>query len=83
MSKYTGGEVASYFPVYTEMSSSIVTALKSLGIQSKFSYRSEIAKANDIKSYIGTASQNIKMLNLLKQGKLIMPYLWTKLKGRD
>ena len=73
VSKYTGEEVVTCFPVYSGTASSIVTALQSLGIQSKFSYRSEIAKANDIKSYIGTASQNIKMLNLLKQGKLIMP----------
>ena len=60
-----------YYPKYTGKSVSIVDALGSLGYNSNFSYRQKIAKANGIKNYIGTASQNTKMLNLLKQGKLI------------
>ena len=35
--------------------------------------RKIIAKANGIEGYSGTAEQNTKMLNLLKQGKLINP----------
>ena len=50
---------------------SIVDALKSIKVNSSFSYRSKIAKANSIKGYIGLASQNKKMLSLLKEGKLI------------
>lgn len=50
---------------------SIVDALKSIGVNSSFSNRSKIAKANSIKGYVGLASQNKKMLDLLKQGKLI------------
>lgn len=61
------------FPKYTGSSTSIVNALSSLGIDSSYSYRSKIAAANSISNYSGTADQNTKMLNLLKQGKLIKP----------
>ena len=50
---------------------SIVDALKSVGVNSSFSNRSKIAKANSIEGYVGLASQNRNMLDLLKQGKLI------------
>ncbi len=60
-----------YYPKYTGNTVSIVNALNSLGYNSSFSYRKKIAQVNEIKNYIGTASQNTKMLNLLKQGKLI------------
>lgn len=63
-----------YYPKYPGKSNSIVDALKAIGINNpSFSLRGKIAKANGIKLYIGSASQNIKMLNLLKQGKLKMP----------
>lgn len=62
-----------YFKKYTGDTISIVTALKSIGATSDFDYRSKIAKANNITGYSGTATQNTKMLNLLKQGKLIKP----------
>lgn len=61
----------SYYPRYTGRSGSIVEALNSLKINSNFSNRSAIARKNGISGYRGTASQNIKMLSLLKQGKLI------------
>jgi hypothetical protein len=60
-----------YYAKYTGKTTSIVTALNSLKITSSFEYRKKIAKANNITSYTGTAAQNTKMLNLLKQGKLI------------
>lgn len=60
-----------YYPKYTGKTVSIVTALNSLGYNSTFAYRKKIANANGIKVYLGTASQNTKLLNLLKQGKLI------------
>lgn len=62
-----------FFPKYTGTSGSIVTALKSLGIDSSYSYRVNIASANNISGYSGTSQQNITMLNLLKQGKLKKP----------
>lgn len=62
-----------YFPEYTGKSGSIVTALNSLKVESSFAYRKKIAKANNISAYIGTAKQNTKMVNLLKQGKLVKP----------
>ena len=71
--KYKAQEKVSYYAKYTGESSSIVTALKSMKINSDFTYRKKIAKANGIKAYLGTASQNTKLLNLLKKGKLIKP----------
>lgn len=62
-----------YYDRYFGSTSSIVTALNSLGIASSFANRKNIAKVNGISNYTGTASQNIKLLNLLKQGKLIKP----------
>lgn len=52
---------------------SIVDGLKSIGANSTYAYRCKIAKANDIVNYRGTATQNLKMLSLLKRGKLIKP----------
>lgn len=49
---------------------SIVDALKSIGINSSYNYRKKLAIKNGIKNYNGSYFQNIKMLNLLKQGKL-------------
>ena len=62
-----------YYDRYSGKTSSIVTALNSLGIDSSFANRKNIAKANGISNYTGTAAQNINLLNLLKQGKLIKP----------
>ncbi len=62
-----------YFPKCTYKGYSIVDGLKSVKAESSFTYRSKIAKANGIKAYLGTASQNSKLLFLLKEGKLIKP----------
>lgn len=59
-----------YYKKYVGKSNSLVDALKLLKIDSSFSNRRKIAKANGITAYLGTASQNTKLLNLLKQGKL-------------
>lgn len=59
---------------YTKCSNkykSLVDALKSINVNSSFSNRSKIAKANSVKNYIGLPSQNTKLLNLLKLGRLI------------
>ena len=62
-----------YFKRYTGNSVSIVDALKSIGEKSSFEYRMEIARVNNIPNYYGTSMQNMKLLNLLKSGKLIKP----------
>lgn len=49
---------------------SIVDALKSIGSDSSYTYRKALAKANGITNYHGTYFQNVKMLRLIKQGKL-------------
>lgn len=63
----------SYFPRYTGTSNSIVTGLKAIGVNSSFANRTKIAKANGIKVYAGTASQNTTLVLLLKAGKLVRP----------
>ena len=50
---------------------SIVDGLNQIKVDSSYNYRSKLAKANNISNYRGTAEQNTKLLNLLKQGKLI------------
>jgi len=49
---------------------SIVDALKEIGIDSSYSYRSLLANKNNIKNYRGTAKQNLTLLKLLKSGQL-------------
>ncbi|MDE5855095.1 MAG: hypothetical protein K2H19_08560 [Ruminococcus sp.] len=63
----------SYFKKYTGSSTSIVTALNAIGADSSYNYRKEIAAANNISNYSGTASQNTTMLNKLKAGTLKKP----------
>lgn len=63
----------SYYPKYTGTGVSIIEALSSLGVTSTLAYRKQIAKANSITNYKGTVDQNMKLLNLLKNGKLIKP----------
>lgn len=60
-----------YYAKYNGKSGSLVEALNSIGADSSFNNRKAIAKANNIKGYIGTAKQNTLMLSLLKQGLLI------------
>lgn len=52
---------------------SIVDALKKISVDSSFSYRKKISKKNNISLYIGNATQNLKLLSLLKEGKLLKP----------
>ncbi len=63
----------SYFPKYTGTTYSIVNALQTLKIDSNYNYRKSIARINGINDYSGTPEQNTKMLNLLKEGKLVKP----------
>ena len=67
----SSGSSVTYYPKCSSKYTSIVDGLRSIGVDSSYSNRSKIAKVNSISGYAGTASQNTKMLNLLKQGKLI------------
>lgn len=71
--KSKGKSTSKYFKAYNGTGDSIVDALESLKIDSSFSNRKKIAKKNQIAEYTGTPRQNLKMLNLLKQGKLLKP----------
>ncbi len=65
----------SFFSVPNYNGCSIVDALKSIGANSSYDYRSSIAALNGIGGgdYQGRPNENINMLNLLKEGKLKMP----------
>ncbi len=60
----------SYYRAYTGKQTTLSAALTSLGIDSSYSYRKKIAATNNIIGYMGTASQNTTMYNLLKAGLL-------------
>lgn len=49
---------------------SIAEALKQIGVDSSYLYRSKLAQINGIANYKGTAEQNTKMLEMLKNGTL-------------
>lgn len=61
---------ANCYPAYTGKKTTLAAALTSLGITSTYSYRKQIATANGIKGYVGTADQNTQMYNLLSAGLL-------------
>lgn len=60
----------SYYPKCSVKYGSLVDALNSIKVDSSFGNRKKIAKKNGILIYLGTAGQNTKLLNLLKNGKL-------------
>ena len=59
-----------YYQVPTIKTSSIVVALNNIKVPCTLLYRKKIAEKNGISNYSGLYEQNIKMLELLKQGKL-------------
>ena len=60
----------SFYPKYTGSSSSIVDALKAVGVKdTTLAHRQKIAKANGISTLI-SSTMNIKLLTLLKAGRL-------------
>lgn len=64
----------SYYPKCASSYNSIVDALMAVGeMNITKSYRKNIAAANGIRNYTGTAAENTKLLKLLKNGKLIKP----------
>lgn len=64
-------------PKYTYLSNpnykgdSIVDALNQIGVDSSFANRKKLAAKNNIKDYTGRASENKRMLDKLKVGRLI------------
>lgn len=65
--------VVSYYTIPEIETISIEKALGSIGEDGSFRNRCKIASANKIYNYCGTSVQNLKMLDLLKHGKLIKP----------
>ncbi len=61
-------ERVQYYPV---PKFTLIDHLEKIGVDSSFANRKKIAEKNNIKGYIGTEVQNIKMLDLLLSGKLI------------
>lgn len=59
-----------YYRAYTGKPTTLSAALTSLGIDGSYAHRKKIAAANNISGYIGTASQNTAMYNLLVAGLL-------------
>lgn len=66
-----------YFPKYKGTSNKIDTVFKAINVPSNlrgsWKKRKPVAEANGIKNYTGTASQNLSLIALAKQGKLIKP----------
>ena len=60
-----------YYPSCSSSYLSLVEALKSIGVDSSYNNRKNIAAVNGISNYQGTAEQNTQLLNLLKKGRLI------------
>lgn len=63
-----------YYKKYTGKSTKVDDVLKAIGVSSKnygsVTKRKTIAVKNNISNYKGTASQNLKIINLAKSGKL-------------
>lgn len=65
---------AATFPALKDYNgTSLETALNLIGISATFSNRYKIAKANGESLYLGTKSQNARLLALLKEGELLKP----------
>lgn len=64
-------ESTKYYPAFNGTTNSIVDALKVLKIDSSYKNRKVIAHNNGIVNYSGKSKENIKLLALLKEGKLI------------
>ena len=60
-----------FYPKCDSRFTSIVDALKSIEVDSTYSFRKKIADKNGITKYVGSDSQNIEMLSKLKKGVLI------------
>lgn len=59
-----------YYQACSQNQSSIVDGLKSIGVDSSFANRRQIAIKNGIPNYSGTAKENEQLLSKLKSGRL-------------
>ena len=50
----------------------LIDSLNKIGADSSFKHRAKIAAANNIQNYVGSVEQNLLMLQLLNEGKLIV-----------
>lgn len=50
----------------------LIDSLNKIGVDSSFKHRAKIAEANHIQNYQGSVEQNLIMLQLLNEGKLIV-----------
>ena len=62
-----------YFPATPYIGPSVMDGLKEIGAGRSYEYRVRIAEKNNIENYTGTPEQNLKMLKLLQEGKLLKP----------
>ena len=69
----SSGNGSSYFPIPNYSGGSFVDALNSIGVNSGFDSREQIANANGISNYTGSADQNDTLLSLLMKGQLRQP----------
>ncbi len=68
----TDNSYPEFYPACTGYTkNSIIDALKYIGVDSSMVHRKQIAAANGISDYKGTAAQNKQLLVLLKAGQLI------------
>lgn len=63
-----------YYPACDNSFTSLVDALKSIGVDSSMTNRKVIAQMNNITDYTGTSQQNLELLSKLKQGILIKSF---------
>ena len=69
----TSTPTVTYFTACDSSYQSLSDALRSVGADGSFAYRAQIAAANGVAEYKGTAEQNTQLLTLLKAGLLIVP----------
>src|SRR5690625_3622503 len=62
----------------TYKGNSIVEYLQSIGQPSSFNHRKKLAQKHGIKNYTGTASQNLRLLRILRDGAKVKPSKQTK-----
>lgn len=69
---YGKDPVEEYYPKYNGLTTSIVSALACVGEKdTSMNHRKKIAAANGVSNYEGTIKQNLQLVALIKQGKLI------------
>ena len=63
-----------YYSKYIGNSTNLDMILKSIGVEDKYLHfpnrRKPLAKKNGLKNYKGSLSENMKLIELAKQGKL-------------